>query len=65
LPITREEAAARRLYSFSGRASEPAAGILDGLAGDAEDIFPDPNAQAMSQTWWRSPKAFERAFAGA
>jgi NAD(P)-dependent dehydrogenase (short-subunit alcohol dehydrogenase family) len=45
--------------------AQVAAGILDGLADDAEDIFPDPNAQAMSQTWWRNPKAFERAFAGA
>ena len=45
--------------------AEVAAGILDGLTDDAEDIFPDPNAQAMSQTWWSNPKAFERAFAGA
>jgi NAD(P)-dependent dehydrogenase (short-subunit alcohol dehydrogenase family) len=45
--------------------AQVAAGILDGLADDAEDIFPDPNAQAMSQTWWSNPKAFERAFAGA
>ena len=35
---------------------------LDGLAADQEDIFPDPNAQAMSQMWWSDPKAFERAF---
>jgi NAD(P)-dependent dehydrogenase (short-subunit alcohol dehydrogenase family) len=45
--------------------AQVAAGILDGLAADAEDIFPDPNAQAMSQTWWSDPKAFERVFAGA
>jgi NAD(P)-dependent dehydrogenase (short-subunit alcohol dehydrogenase family) len=45
--------------------SEVAAGILDGLAADQEDIFPDPNAKAMSQTWWRDPKAFEQAFAAA
>ncbi len=38
--------------------------LLDGLAADQEDIFPDPNAQAMSATWWSDPKAFERAFAG-
>ncbi len=43
--------------------AEVAAGILDGLALDREDIFPDPNAQAMSATWWSDPKAFERAFA--
>jgi NAD(P)-dependent dehydrogenase (short-subunit alcohol dehydrogenase family) len=42
-----------------------AAGLLDGLAADEEDIFPDPNAQAMAGTWWASPKSFERAFAGA
>jgi NAD(P)-dependent dehydrogenase (short-subunit alcohol dehydrogenase family) len=42
-----------------------AAGILDGLAADQEDIFPDPNSQAMSRTWWSDPKSFERAFSGA
>jgi NAD(P)-dependent dehydrogenase (short-subunit alcohol dehydrogenase family) len=46
-------------------AAEVAAGILDGLAADAEDIFPDPNARAMSEVWWNDPKAFERAFSGA
>jgi NAD(P)-dependent dehydrogenase (short-subunit alcohol dehydrogenase family) len=45
--------------------AEVAAGLLDALAGDQEDIFPDPNAQAMSQLWWSDPKAFERAFSGA
>jgi hypothetical protein len=39
-------------------------GILDGLAADEEDIFPDPNAQAMATTWWSNPKAFERVFSG-
>ena len=42
-----------------------AEGLLDGLAADLEDIFPDPNAQAMAATWWSDPKAFERAFSGA
>jgi NAD(P)-dependent dehydrogenase (short-subunit alcohol dehydrogenase family) len=42
-----------------------AAGILDGLAADQEDIFPDPTAQTMSLTWWSDPKSFERAFSGA
>jgi NAD(P)-dependent dehydrogenase (short-subunit alcohol dehydrogenase family) len=42
-----------------------AAGLLDGLATDREDIFPDTNAEAMSQIWWSDPKAFERAFSGA
>src|SRR4051794_31377967 len=45
--------------------AQVAEGILDGLAGDQEDIFPDPNAAAMSATWWSDPKAFERAFSGA
>ena len=43
--------------------AQVAAGILDGLAADEEDIFPDPTAQAMAPTWWSDPKAFERAFA--
>jgi NAD(P)-dependent dehydrogenase (short-subunit alcohol dehydrogenase family) len=42
-----------------------AVGLLDGLAADQEDIFPDPNAQALAPTWWRNPKAFERVFSGA
>ncbi len=42
-----------------------AAALLDGLAADQEDIFPDPNAVAMSQLWWSDPKGFERAFSGA
>ena len=42
-----------------------AEGVLDGLAADEEDIFPDPNAQAMAATWRSDPKAFERAFSGA
>jgi NAD(P)-dependent dehydrogenase (short-subunit alcohol dehydrogenase family) len=44
--------------------AEVAGGILSGLAADREDIFPDPNAQAMSQIWWSDPKSFERAFSG-
>ena len=42
---------------------EVAAGILDGLAADEEDIFPDANARAMSQVWRNDPKALERALA--
>jgi hypothetical protein len=42
-----------------------AEGLLEGLAAGREDIFPDPNAQAMAATWWSDPKAFERAFSGA
>jgi NAD(P)-dependent dehydrogenase (short-subunit alcohol dehydrogenase family) len=45
--------------------AQVAAGLLDGLAADEEDIFPDPNAQAMAPTWRSDPKAFERAFSGA
>jgi NAD(P)-dependent dehydrogenase (short-subunit alcohol dehydrogenase family) len=44
--------------------AEVAAGILGGLAAGQEDIFPDPNAHAMSQVWWTDPKSFERAFSG-
>ena len=40
-----------------------AAGLLDGLARDEDDIFPDPTSQAMATMWWSDPKAFERAFA--
>lgn len=46
-------------------AADVASGVLDGLAADQEDIFPDPNAKAMSETWWSDPKSFERAFSGA
>jgi hypothetical protein len=42
-----------------------AEGILAGLETDDEDIFPDPNAQAIAATWWSDPKSFERAFSGA
>jgi hypothetical protein len=45
--------------------ADVAARLLDGLAAGQEDIFPDPNAEAMSQMWWSDPKAFERAFSGA
>jgi NAD(P)-dependent dehydrogenase (short-subunit alcohol dehydrogenase family) len=44
--------------------AEVAGGILGGLAADQEEIFPDPNSQAMSQIWWTDPKSFERAFSG-
>jgi short-subunit dehydrogenase len=37
--------------------------LLDGVQNGDEDIFPDPNARAMSEVWFRDPKAFERAFA--
>ena len=42
--------------------AEVAGRLLDGLAADLEDIFPDPNAEAMSKLWWSDPKGFERAF---
>jgi hypothetical protein len=45
--------------------AEVASRLLDGLAADQEDVFPDPNAEAMAQLWWSDPKAFERAFSGA
>jgi NAD(P)-dependent dehydrogenase (short-subunit alcohol dehydrogenase family) len=46
-------------------AGQVATALLDGLVADEEDIFPDPNARAMSQVWFSDPKAFERAFAAA
>jgi hypothetical protein len=45
--------------------AEVAARLLDGLAADQEDIFPDANAEAMSTLWRSDPKAVERALAGA
>jgi NAD(P)-dependent dehydrogenase (short-subunit alcohol dehydrogenase family) len=45
-------------------AADVAAGLLDALADDVEDIFPDPNAKAMAEIWWSDPKSFERAFSG-
>ncbi len=45
--------------------AQVAAGLLDGLEAEEEDIFPDPNAQAMRGVWFSDPKAFERAFSGA
>ena len=44
--------------------AQVASAILDALADDIEDIFPDPNAQAMANVWWSDPKSFERAFSG-
>lgn len=46
-------------------AAEVASRLLDGLAADQEDIFPDPNAEAMAQLWRSDPKGLERALAGA
>jgi NAD(P)-dependent dehydrogenase (short-subunit alcohol dehydrogenase family) len=45
--------------------AEVAGRLLDGLAADEEDIFPDPNAEAMAAMWWSDPKAVERALSGA
>jgi NAD(P)-dependent dehydrogenase (short-subunit alcohol dehydrogenase family) len=44
--------------------AQVASAIVDALAEDVEDIFPDPNAQAMANVWRSDPKAFERAFSG-
>ena len=46
-------------------AAEVARGILAGLIAGQDDIFPDPNSQAMAQVWWSDPKSFERSFATA
>lgn len=45
--------------------AEVANGIMAGLVADEEDIFPDPNSQAMSQLWLSDPKSFERTLSGA
>jgi NAD(P)-dependent dehydrogenase (short-subunit alcohol dehydrogenase family) len=45
--------------------ADVAARLLDGLAAGEEDIFPDPNAEAMAAMWRTDPKGVERALAGA
>ena len=45
--------------------ADVAAAIIAALENDVEDIFPDPNAEAMAKIWWSDPKSFERALAGA
>ena len=45
--------------------TEVATGVLDGLEEDREDIFPDPDSQALAAIWWNDPKDVERAFSGA
>ncbi len=44
--------------------ADVASGMLAGIERGEEDIFPDPMAQRMGALWSRSPKEFERAFAG-
>ena len=44
--------------------ADVAAGVLDGLAAEEDDIFPDPHARALASTWWSDPKGFERVFSG-
>jgi NAD(P)-dependent dehydrogenase (short-subunit alcohol dehydrogenase family) len=45
--------------------AQVAARLLAGLEAGDEDIFPDPNAEAMASIWWGDPKAVERALSGA
>lgn len=40
-----------------------AAAIISGIERGAEDIFPDPMSEQMSQVWLQSPKELEKAFA--
>jgi short-subunit dehydrogenase len=40
-----------------------AAAILEGIKNGAEDIFPDPMAQQISQVWGQNPKELEKMFA--
>jgi NAD(P)-dependent dehydrogenase (short-subunit alcohol dehydrogenase family) len=44
--------------------AEVAKTLLEGIERGEEDIFPDPMAQQMGALWNKSPKEFERAFAG-
>ncbi len=44
--------------------ADVAKGVLAGIERGEEDIFPDPMAQQMGALWSKSPKEFERAFAG-
>jgi NAD(P)-dependent dehydrogenase (short-subunit alcohol dehydrogenase family) len=44
--------------------AEVAKGVLAGVERGEEDIFPDPMARQMGALWSKSPKEFERAFAG-
>lgn len=40
-----------------------AAAIIKGIEAGAEDIFPDPMSEQMSQVWMQNPKELEKAFA--
>jgi NAD(P)-dependent dehydrogenase (short-subunit alcohol dehydrogenase family) len=44
--------------------AQVAAGVLDGLAAEEDDIFPDPHSRALARTWWSDPKGFERVLSG-
>ncbi len=44
--------------------ADVARGLLAGIARGDEEIFPDPMAQQMGALWNKSPKEYERAFAG-
>ena len=44
-------------------AKDVARAILDGLAGGTEDIFPDPMARQLGETFLKSPKAAEEQVA--
>jgi len=43
--------------------AEVAAAILDGIAGGADDIFPDGMARQLGQLWLAAPKKLEAQFA--
>jgi short-subunit dehydrogenase len=45
-------------------AADVAKGLLAGIARGDEEIFPDAMAQQMGALWHKSPKEYERAFAG-
>jgi NAD(P)-dependent dehydrogenase (short-subunit alcohol dehydrogenase family) len=55
------------LAAFDGPKTQPqvvATNILDGIAADREEIFPDPVSEQLATLWWSDPKSFELIWAG-
>ncbi len=55
---------AREFQMEKASPATAAKAIVDGLIAGAEDIFPDPMSQQVSQLWASNPKALEKQFAG-
>jgi NAD(P)-dependent dehydrogenase (short-subunit alcohol dehydrogenase family) len=45
-------------------ALQTAENIINGIAADREDIFPDPKSAEWGELWAKDPKGLERLFAG-